>query len=165
MPSVTIDLTEVHRFAAAVRGRAPGILREELGQAVATSGALVHREAVLRSPVDTGTLRASVSARVDGLQVEIGTPIEYGAPVELGVRPGGGRPPLGAIARWAQRKLGLAKEASYAFATAFREKARARGIGAQPFLAPAFDDNLGLIGMEFDFAAGRAVGRIAALGR
>lgn len=63
-----------------------------------------------RTPVDQGTLRASIYGRVvdqwpriDGV---VGSPLVYAEPVELGSRPHW--PPPSAIQGWVHRKFGLA---------------------------------------------------------
>jgi HK97 gp10 family phage protein len=51
-------------------------------------GVFVDGEASLRSPVDTGNLRASVTHQVNEKEksVQIGTPVEYAPYVELGTK-------------------------------------------------------------------------------
>ncbi len=54
-------------------------------QEVLNAGAvLVHGEAILRCPVDTGNLRSSLNFSVSEDEAEIGTPVEYAPYIEYG---------------------------------------------------------------------------------
>jgi HK97 gp10 family phage protein len=53
-------------------------------EALHAGAVLVHGEATLRSPVDTGNLRSSLNYSVGDTDAEIGTSVEYAPYVELG---------------------------------------------------------------------------------
>ena len=56
-------------------------------KALRTGALIVEGDAVLRSPVDTGNLRASITHRVDGDEATIGTNVEYAPAQEFKYNP------------------------------------------------------------------------------
>jgi len=62
--------------------------RDAIASGVSKAGALVEGSAKMIVPVDTGTLKRSISGRTektsDGAQATVGTNVEYAAYVELG---------------------------------------------------------------------------------
>lgn len=59
-------------------------LKDAKKQTLEKIGFLVEAEAKLRTPVDTGTLRRSITSRTEEESVTIGTNIEYASHVEKG---------------------------------------------------------------------------------
>lgn len=67
-----------------------GKLKERLGAALDRASEMLVGEAMQRAPVDTGTLRRSITwYRADDLDRHIGTPVEYGLYQEVGYLAGG----------------------------------------------------------------------------
>ncbi len=128
---------------------------------------LVQAEAQRRAPVDTGTLRRSITGQVRplgarkagglgatkaaglgaqqvGLVGVVGTKLSYARAVEYGRRPGK-RPPTASLRGWARRKTGSADNA-YPVARAIGR----RGTRPQPFLEPALEAKRGEIQRMFE---------------
>ena len=59
-------------------------LKSGTEKALRTGALIVEGDAVLRAPVDTGNLRASITHRVDGDEAIIGTNVEYAPYLEFG---------------------------------------------------------------------------------
>lgn len=72
-----------------------GEFEDAFGRAVATAleacGLYAEGDAKGRCPYDTGRLRNSITHRVEGASVKVGTGVEYAAAVELGHRQEPGR--------------------------------------------------------------------------
>ena len=104
----------------------------QMGMARATLR--VERSAKLKAPVDTGRLRASITPEVrqvsGGWEGVVGSIVKYAPFQELGTRPH--FVPAQYIGRWSQRH-GLGGGGLFVSGK------------AQPFLQPAFDDNLSKI--------------------
>ena len=98
----------------------------------------VVRAAKEKAPVDTGRLRASITAEYQRLSATIGPSVTYGVFVEYGTRPHW--PPLAALQPWAQRH-GFPAGMRGAFLVA-RAIAR-RGTRAQPYMTPALEESKG----------------------
>lgn len=80
---VSIDVSEVHALARDIK-RAPATVRAKAELAVSAGGHRVLATMQVRTPVDTGNLKASESVDVDGLRFEAGPTADYGEYVELG---------------------------------------------------------------------------------
>ena len=117
MPATTeylsIDLSEVEDFLE-VAARSPKIIHDEAGSIMESSLSVIEEQVAARTPVNLGTLRASITheKRWHGsrLKGEIFTPLVYGLPVEKG-RKAGKWPPRAAIRAWVVQK-GLAPSGS-----------------------------------------------------
>ena len=96
----------------------------------------VERRAKEKAPVDTGRLRASITAEYQRLSVMIGPSVSYGVFVEYGTRPHW--PPLSALQPWARRH-GFPTGARGAFLVALAISRR--GTRAQPYMAPALEES------------------------
>ena len=59
-------------------------IKKSIDESLDKIGLLITAESQVRSPVDTGRLRASMTHEVSGLEVFIGTNVEYAPDVELG---------------------------------------------------------------------------------
>lgn len=83
MAFVSIDVSEMHDLASDLRHHGD----EAPAQADLVVGKVAH-DIVARAqqlvPVDTGYLKSTIGADVDGLSAEIGPTAEYGGYVELG---------------------------------------------------------------------------------
>ena len=114
-------------------------LREMTGgpmvQTMRSATMMIHRDAKLNAPVDTGRLRASIMPSVvaaeDKIQGIVGSNVKYAPYVELGTRPHW--PPIAALETWAR------SHGTSAFLVA-RAIAR-RGTKAHKFLQRAFESN------------------------
>lgn len=94
--------------------------------ALVRCGREASTRAQLLAPVDNGMLRQSITYKVNGDEVQIGTDVEYAAYVELGTGkyyPGGRKTP------WTYQDGDGKWHMTY-------------GQRAQPFLKPAIEDNL-----------------------
>lgn len=80
---VTIDLSEVHDLARDIRRHADEAPAK--ARTIMAAGAQrVVAAAQVKAPVDTGALKGSISADVDGLSFEVGPTVEHGLYQELG---------------------------------------------------------------------------------
>jgi len=106
-----------------------------MGQTMRSATMMIHRDAKLNAPVDTGRLRASITPSVvaaeDKIQGIVGSNVKYAPYVELGTRPHW--PPIAALETWAR------SHGTSAFLVA-RAIAR-RGTKAHKFLQRAFESN------------------------
>lgn len=59
-------------------------IQDKIKQVLADGGIQIQREAQSRAPVRTGTLRASIECKPDGLQVEVIAGTNYASFVEFG---------------------------------------------------------------------------------
>lgn len=76
-----------------------------VGDAVRKAAMEVERDAEINCPVDTGTLRGSISAEEkDPLHFEVGTNVEYAAHVEFGTSKMAAQPYLEPAAETARAK-------------------------------------------------------------
>lgn len=80
---VTIDLSEVHDLSRDINRHATEAPAK--ARTIMAAGAYkVAAAAQAKAPVDTGALKASISADVDGLAFEVGPTVEHGLYQELG---------------------------------------------------------------------------------
>ena len=110
---------------------------ERAGQKIAQR---IERDAKEEVPVDKGELRASIRSAVDAVgrglvEVRVGSSQEYAAAQEFGADPF--FPPVSALRDWARRVLGD-ESAAFPVAKSISET----GLDAQPFLRPAFEENI-----------------------
>ena len=92
------------QFAALREKLASGeFAREPARQFVQRVAQKLRAEIVIRTPVDTGRLRASIAveSQDDGLTAIVGTNVKYAPHVEFGTRPHW--PPIAALQPWASR--------------------------------------------------------------
>lgn len=134
--SASIDVSEVMQLAADIDRNAdhvPGKAR----LIVTKWGHDVQAAAQAGAPVDTGNLRSSISADVDGLSFEVGPTAEYGGFVEEGTH------------------------GPYAIPNAFGWGVTVMhpGEAPQPYMAPAFDRQLEHGLAAFGDLAGQILGR------
>lgn len=121
----------------------PAALENQLKQAATDIWSTIEAEAKDNAPVDTGALRASIRSTVEEvgatiLHIRIGSSQEYAAAQEFGTDPF--FPPPSALREWARSVLGDA-DAAYPVARSISES----GLEAQPYLRPAFRDNIRFI--------------------
>lgn len=79
----TSDFSEVSRFAVDL-GKAAAEVRPKTAKIVAKAAQDIEARGKQNAPVDTGTLRNSITATVRDLSAEIGPTANYGAYVEYG---------------------------------------------------------------------------------
>ncbi len=127
--SVTIDMGDVQRNLKA----SPQIIREELRSGLDVMVARTESEVVSVTPRGVGG-QAGLAGSIHGQVVSygesymgiVGTPLGYGEPVELGRRPGT-MPPVGPIALWARRILGIPEKESRSVGFAIAMKIKQKG--------------------------------------
>jgi HK97 gp10 family phage protein len=122
-------------------GALPDVLDSKLEQAAKNVGQFIAGAARESAPVDTGDLRSRISAVVESVgeaivEIRVGTNREGAAAQEFGTDPGH-FPPPSALRDWARRVLGD-PDAAYPVAKSISET----GLEAQPYLRPAFEENL-----------------------
>ena len=94
----------------------------------------VEGRAKLKSPVDTGRLRSSITHKIEKERALVGSNVFYAPYVEFGTRPH--FPPVGALATWARRH-GFASPWPLAVAIS------RRGTRPHPYLGPALEESRG----------------------
>jgi len=62
------------------------LVDECLAQGLEEAGSVVETAAAADCPVDTGTLRDSITSSTDGLHLVVGSDVEYAVFVEVGTR-------------------------------------------------------------------------------
>ena len=157
--SFRADASALTGLAARYRGAAP-VVEGELLDAGRRIGIRVEATAKHLAPVDTGTLRRSITNEARpfaaGVRVLVGTAVPYAPDIELGRKPGT-MVPEGALLAWMKRK-GIDPGAEYRIRLAiFR-----RGTRAQPFLRPALDQNRDAIVAEVRAVPRRVLARLGA---
>lgn len=124
----------------------------EAGEQIASR---LERAAKQEAPVGvSGELRSSIATVVESVgqalvKVRLGSPQEYAAAQEFGTDPF--FPPPSALREWARQVLGDA-DAAYPVARSISET----GLDEQPFLRPAFLDNVREFVSEINDAVSRA---------
>ncbi len=168
--------TNAHEVAdelGALEAELEGAARRTMQKAVQ----LVQAEAQRRAPVDTGTLRRSITGQVQPLGARkagglgatkagnafpgqkvgpvgtVGSKVNYARAVEFGRRPGK-QPPTARLRGWARRKTGSADNA-YRIARAISK----RGTSPQPYLEPALEAKRGEIQRMFERELGNVLKR------
>lgn len=120
--------------------RLPEVLHDKLDGAARAIGQRIRGAAADNAPVDTGTLASSIEAVVESVaetvvEIRVGTNQPGAAAQEYGTDPF--FPPPSELRDWARRVLGDA-DAAYPVARSIAET----GIEEQPYLVPAFRENL-----------------------
>ncbi len=115
-------------------------LLEKLEGAAEDIGVRIRRDAEANAPTDRTRLRDDLSHMVTQvsttlIRIVIGTNVDHGQPIEEGTDPF--FPPPSELRGWARRQLGD-EDAAYPVARSISET----GIEAQPYLAPALEDNI-----------------------
>lgn len=114
----------------------PRFIKGPLRTFLTAAGHTVQREGMIRAPVDTGRMRASIIAVVRPLQATISPTVGYALFVEEGTRPHW--PPVGALQPWSRR---------HGFPSAFvlARAIAARGTRPHPFMRPALSASMSTI--------------------
>lgn len=136
-------------------GDATSIVVREMQTAMVRATAAVQADAQVLVPVDTGTLRRSITTDVTPFVGRVGTNLLYGAVVEEGRRPGAPMPPSGSLLDW-MRRHGIPAEQEFAV----RRSIARKGIRARPYLVPALERNQDGIRREFEAANERALAKV-----
>lgn len=118
----------------------PDALTDELEAAGEDIGVRIRGAAQGNAPVDRGRLRASLSSLVETVgatlvRIQVGSNVDQAAPMEHGTDPF--FPPPSELRGWAGRVLGD-EDLAWPVAQSIAET----GIEAQPYLGPAFEDNV-----------------------
>jgi len=149
-------------------GTAPRVVREELDQAMNASVLHLKGQIVPLVPVGvTALLRGGVAAAITGEGVtlvgRVFDAVSYALPVELGSRPH--FPPIGPIALWVRRKLGISDERE-ARSVAFLIARKISRVGTKPvkFFARGFDAGKGRCVTFFEQANERIAARLSGKG-
>lgn len=121
-------------------GELNDVLLDELESAAEDIGARILGAAAQKAPVDTGQLASSIGAVVENVAEElvrviVGTNRDGAAAQEYGTDPF--FPPTSELRDWARRVLGD-EAAAFPVARSISES----GIDEQPYLRPAFEENL-----------------------
>lgn len=119
----------------------PGALNDSLEGAAQDIGQRIRGAAAENAPVDTGQLASNIEAVVETVgetlvEIRVGTNRDGAAAQEFGTDPGH-FPPPSALRDWARRVLGD-EGAAYPVARSIAET----GLDEQPYLRPAFRENL-----------------------
>lgn len=100
------DISEIVHFANQL-DRSAVIAQQEIEIFMTKALIVLEKQIVDRTPVNTGTLRGSITKErwksFSGIRGEVFTPMIYGMPVEYG-RKAGKMPPIGPLAYWLFRK-------------------------------------------------------------
>ncbi|MEJ7763655.1 MAG: HK97 gp10 family phage protein, partial [Thermomicrobiales bacterium] len=103
---IRIDGDELDRLRRSVAA-APRIIREELTTGVQRAGLAVQAESQRAARVDTGTMRRSMTTKVepfsDGVRALVGSNLPYAAVMDRGRAAGGPMPPRGSLLGWMRR--------------------------------------------------------------
>ena len=91
--------------------------------------AIVERAAKQKCPVDDGTLRRSITSKIEGLQGIVYTPLEYAPYVEFGT------------GLFAQGEGGGRVDVPWYYEDEKGEWHSTKGQKPQPFMQPALDEN------------------------
>lgn len=122
----------------------PDALNDSLRGAARDIGQRIRGDAADDAPVDTGQLASSIEAVVQAVgntivEIRVGTNRDGAAAQEFGTDPGH-FPPPSALRDWARRVLGD-ESAAYPVAKSIAET----GLDEQPYLRPAFKENVTFI--------------------
>jgi phage gpG-like protein len=156
MVAVTVDDSSLNDLTARYAQIVP-VMERELHVAMVRSTAQVQHDAQVAVPVDTGTLRRSITTNVTPYEGRVGTNLLYGKVVEEGRDKNKPMPPTGSLLGWMKRH-GMNPKNEYGL----RLRISQRGIKARPYLIPALEQNKAMIDKEFTLAIGRV---LAQLGR
>lgn len=116
--TITIDKNDLPRIAANLEPRVSQVVRKAAFD--------IEAKAKMLAPVDTGNLKNSIQASVDGLSAEVTANADYAAYVEYGTAPHVIRPRNAKV---------LAFQAGGK--TVFAAEVNHPGTPAQPFMTPA----------------------------
>ncbi len=125
-------LDELEQVLHGAPAKFGGYMRRFMNQALP----LVEREVKVRTPVNLGALRSSITYEVRGMGAQmqgiVGSPKQYAPFVETGTRPHW--PPFAAIEHWVRRKLHPPAEQLYVVVRGVQRAIAARGTkGSQMF--------------------------------
>lgn len=155
-----VDVSQLVTLSRKYAGAGP-IIQDELVNAGERSALAIEGLAKRYAPVDTGTLRRSITHAVTplagGVRAVAGTNVPYAEAVEKGRRAGAPMPPGGVLisSGWLRRH-GLPDSAEFVIRRAISR----RGIPARPFLTRALDELKPQIVKEFQAVPGRVLVRL-----
>lgn len=151
---LTIDAGGVAALASRFAG-GPALLQAECKTAMQRSVLEVQRGAMEAAPVDTGTLRRSITAVAESFEGTVGTNLPYAQVVEFGRSAGAAMPPQGALLGWMGRK-GIDASAEYVV----RRAIALRGIAGKLFMTKTLAALEPQIRREFELALARVVAKL-----
>lgn len=138
---------------------APVILAEEMRTGATRAILAVEGKAKELAPVDTGTLRRSITHDVQpmagGIRASAGSAVPYAEVVEKGRGAGKPMPPTGSLLGW-MRRHGIDEGAEFVIRRAIGR----RGIPARPYLSRALRELRPQISAEIRQIPARVVGRL-----
>jgi phage gpG-like protein len=154
MTTIAIDASELIALGQRFVGAEP-VIEREFETAMVRSTAAVQHDAMVAAPVDTGTLRRSITTDVTPFLGSVGSNLPYAPVVEFGREAGKTMPPSGALEPWMRRHGITVAE------FVIRRSIGRRGTPARPYFVPALERNRAGIEREFDLAVARALKRLA----
>jgi len=158
--SFAVDVSQLVTLSKRYAAAGP-IVQDELVNAGERSALAIEGLAKRYAPVDTGTLRRSITHEAKpyagGVRATAGTNVPYAEAVEKGRRAGASMPPRGVlIASGWLRRHGLPDSAEFVVRRAIAR----RGIPARPYLIKAFSELKPQIVKEFQAMPGRVFLRL-----
>lgn len=154
--TLVIDASEFTALGARFRNASP-IVAREMKVAMTRATAQIQHDAQVLVPVDTGTLRRSLTTNVTPFLGRVGTNHPGAKTREFGWPAHFRWIPKGALLPWMGRH-GIPAKAEFFV----RRKIWNEGMKATPYLLPAFERNKAAIEREFAQAADRALRALAA---
>jgi len=157
-----IELQGLADVAADVEGY-PQSVSHELTVAMESSLSFLKGQVTVRTPVNTGKLRASIThsitSQFPNLIGVVGSPLPYAPVMEEGRRPGAKMPPVGAIQHWVIRKLGIRGKEGRAIAWLIARSIAKKGIEGKHMFQEGFEASEPTINQLFNEAIARSVAR------
>lgn len=161
--NVKYNLTELRELAK----RFPVAVREETMKVMDIIVTRLEGAVVKGTPKGVGGV-AGLAGSMYGEVVDygetiagtVGTPLDYGLVRELGRRPGKAMPPVGPIALWAQRKLGVSADDALGVGFAIARKIAVEGFEGAHMFEKAWKANERWAQKMLYSIAGRVVRRI-----
>lgn len=156
MTTIEVDASALFALGKRFAG-AEAVIEDVFKDAMVRATAAVQHDAMVAAPVDTGTLRRSITTDVTPFLGSVGSNLPYAPVVEYGRRAGAPMPPSGSLDPW-MRRHGITAVSEFVI----RRSIARRGIRARPYLIPALERNRAGIEREFEIAADRAIKRLVA---
>jgi len=135
---ITVKVEGLEKLMQGLK-RAASELEPIVTEAIRKSGELVKQNAARQAPTFEGTLKRSLTNQPSKLRTEVfvgASSEKYGYVQEYGRKPGK-QPPVKALEKWAQAKLG---SSSLAFVVA--RSIGQKGTKPHPFFYPGFEDSI-----------------------
>lgn len=160
---IRYNLTNLRKLAK----KYPGVVHEETVNVMDLVVRRLEKEVVEGTPRGVGGdagLAGSIFGEVTGTGMPVkgivGSPMEYAVVVEKGRRPGKRMPPVGPIALWAQRKLGVSAEEAQSVGFAIARTIAIKGFEGAYMFKNAWNENERWVQDMLYGIAGRVVKRL-----